>query len=288
MYVTAAGGLVEGVLLSQIAFWFRPNKTGKTKLRVDIDGRMWLAKTREELCAECGVTTDQYKRCVKVLKDRGLIETRLKKFYGKTVTHFWLDETRVLELGNPDGAIPASHKGEEAPSYLGKSLHSGVAENPPTYTETTQENTNENTLSSLCDGVNSTKEHSYAGLSNDLESNVKRWNCKLQSNWNMSKGLTNNERTMLGKIMKVAKENSPALIDAVMNDWTSFAAYAKKVMGWSFYPQVPVAKFLLDHVDLALQYYGFVQDYDELQTDIKKEMKPKFIQSMPDMVDPYG
>jgi hypothetical protein len=288
MYVTAAGGLVEGVLLSQIAFWFRPNKSGKTKLSVTIEGRKWLAKTGEELCGECGLTMDQYKRCIKVLRDRGIIETRLKKFMGKTVTHFWLDEKRVLELGSSDGVKTASKLVDDASSQLSKSLQSGGVDFPPAFTEITQETTNQNTFMSLSDEEKCQSEQFTGSVLNDLESNVKRWNCQLKAIWNMSKGLTAKERTTLLQIMKVAKENTPALIDAAICDWASYRAYVMKTLGWSFFPKVPVIKSLLGHVDLALQHYGFVQNYQDVQEGIQMAMKSKVMYSteMPKMDDP--
>ena len=67
--IEAAGDVNAGVLLYQIQYRF--------KLRdalLERDGRTWAAQTSDCWCTEVGLTSKQYKRALRILKDRGLIE----------------------------------------------------------------------------------------------------------------------------------------------------------------------------------------------------------------------
>jgi hypothetical protein len=90
-YVLIGGDLLVGSLLSQIVYWHRPGKNGKSKLRVKRKGHFWIAKTRQQWMAECHLTRKQYIRALSVLKQKGLIEVRRMLFAGKAMSH-----TRLL------------------------------------------------------------------------------------------------------------------------------------------------------------------------------------------------
>lgn len=99
VFVDLTGDLVAGALLSQIVYWHMPSsKTGKTKLRVKRGGRLCLAKTRQEICDEACITLAQYRRAIKILKDLGLVETKVALFQGITRVHFFLDEDHLVHL----------------------------------------------------------------------------------------------------------------------------------------------------------------------------------------------
>lgn len=88
--VAIAGDLVVGSLLSRIVQWHLPNKNGQSKLRVVRQGKFWIAKPRDQWMAECGLSLEQYKRGIKVLKAKGLIETKQMIYGDKNVTHLRL------------------------------------------------------------------------------------------------------------------------------------------------------------------------------------------------------
>lgn len=91
-YIDVAGDLASGVLLSQIIYWNLPSQeTGKPKLKVKIDGELWLAKARDEWWDECRLTPKQIDRAMKILEDKKLIETRVKKFKEYTTPHIKLN-----------------------------------------------------------------------------------------------------------------------------------------------------------------------------------------------------
>ena len=87
-YVDLAGDLVAGLLLSQIVYWHLPNKeTGETKLRVEHEGHLWIAKGREDWWEEIRISPKQFDRASKILVDKGLIEKRTFKFEGNPTIH---------------------------------------------------------------------------------------------------------------------------------------------------------------------------------------------------------
>lgn len=89
-YVDIAGDLAAGVMLSQIIYYYLPGKDGETKLRVEKEGKKWLAKKRDDWWEECRLTPDQVDRCTSILKKAGVIETARYKFQGSPVLHIRL------------------------------------------------------------------------------------------------------------------------------------------------------------------------------------------------------
>ena len=75
-HIDAADDPVAGVLLSQIVFWFLPGRNG-SKLRIEHQGRPWLAKARADWHDECRISPKQFDRAIKILRSRGLVETRV-------------------------------------------------------------------------------------------------------------------------------------------------------------------------------------------------------------------
>lgn len=99
------GDVVVGLLLSQIAYWCAPDARGQSKLRVWRKGVQWIAKTRQEWLGETGLTLQQYRRAIRILKDKGLVEVRVMRFRGLTQSHL-----RILRpIAHFLGVKPPSH-----------------------------------------------------------------------------------------------------------------------------------------------------------------------------------
>ena len=81
IYIDIAGDLVAGILLSQIIYWFLPGEKG-SKVKVNKDSRMWLAKKREDWWNECRISPKQFDRAIKILSDKELVITKNYKFNG--------------------------------------------------------------------------------------------------------------------------------------------------------------------------------------------------------------
>lgn len=150
IYVDITGDLIAGLLLSQIVFWFLPDKQGKTKLRVEKEGRMWLVKKREDWWEEIRITPKQFDRAIQLLEKKGLIECKLFRFDGSPQKHISLCiEALLSQLSDklafmpyPDWIFP---KGKNPFSPKGK-IH--FDERVKTLTETTTETTTERDTSS--------------------------------------------------------------------------------------------------------------------------------------------
>lgn len=100
VYVDMTGDIVSALMLSQIVFWFLPNKTGAPKTRIVHDGYTWIARGNDDWWDECRVKRNQAVRVLNDLKELGLIETRLYKFGGTPMVHIRICEDRFEELWN--------------------------------------------------------------------------------------------------------------------------------------------------------------------------------------------
>jgi hypothetical protein len=87
VYVDITGDLIAGTLLSQILYWFSPTSDGKEKVRVMKENCMWIAKRREDWWNEIRITPKQYDRAIKILQDKGFVESKLFRFKGHATTH---------------------------------------------------------------------------------------------------------------------------------------------------------------------------------------------------------
>jgi hypothetical protein len=79
-HIDIAGDLVAGTLLSQILYWFAPDKEGKSKLRIIRDGHYWLVKERKDWTDEIRITVRQADRALKDLEKKNLIIKKIHKF----------------------------------------------------------------------------------------------------------------------------------------------------------------------------------------------------------------
>lgn len=112
-YIQMAGDVVAGSLLSQIIYWCRRDKNGKSKLTWYEDGKFWLYKHRKEIAYECGITIAQYKRAIKVLREMNLVETRVGSRSCLNYVLFRINEPQLSVLAYETmTARKANHKGE--------------------------------------------------------------------------------------------------------------------------------------------------------------------------------
>jgi len=148
VYIDIAGDLITGILLSQIIFWFLPNQEGKTKLRVEKEGEMWLAKEREDWWDECRISVKQFDRAISILQEKNLVEKRIFMFNNKSTVHLRLNfDTLIPYLSNQIQSETVQRgkaelpKGEKRNCPKGKS---GIAQRVRSITEITTETTTEN------------------------------------------------------------------------------------------------------------------------------------------------
>lgn len=84
IYVDMAGDLITGLMLSQIIYWYLPDKED---LCVKKDGHYWITKAHSDWYEEIRVTEWQAPRALKILEDAGIIEKKLFKFDGAPTVH---------------------------------------------------------------------------------------------------------------------------------------------------------------------------------------------------------
>jgi len=144
IYVDIANGdIISGLLLSQIIFWFLPDKNGRSKLRAYKDGKYWLAKQRTDWYGEIRVSPKQYDRAIKILEDLGLVVVDNSLFDGKKTPFIWLNgeilaqkvNEILLQRAESSAVLP---KGKNRFSPKGKI---GFDERSIPITENTTENT---------------------------------------------------------------------------------------------------------------------------------------------------
>ena len=98
IYVDIAGDLVAGLVLSQIIFWYLPDKNGNSKMRVKKDGYEWIAKTSAQWYDEIRITEWQAPRALNILEEKGIIEKRRYRFNGSPTIHIRLIQDKFMEL----------------------------------------------------------------------------------------------------------------------------------------------------------------------------------------------
>lgn len=91
IYVDMAGDLVSGLVLSQTVYWHLPGADGVTRLRVNRDGHLWIAKKREDWWNEIRITPKQLDRALPILEEKNLVYTALYGFAGTPTKHIRLN-----------------------------------------------------------------------------------------------------------------------------------------------------------------------------------------------------
>jgi len=97
-YVDMTDDLLAGLLLSQIIYWYLPNKTGDSKLRVKKEGIYWIAKSHDEWYEEIRFSRRNFDTAIKKLVQLNLIEKQIFRFSGTPTIHIRLIEENFFEL----------------------------------------------------------------------------------------------------------------------------------------------------------------------------------------------
>lgn len=104
------------LVLSQLIYWNRPSRSGGTKLTLRRNGKPCVAKTRQQLAAETGLTPRQIKTAIERLRRTGLVSGEQHLFGGRNMNHFHLDEVRLGRfMHGPPGSVGATSRGHSEP-----------------------------------------------------------------------------------------------------------------------------------------------------------------------------
>lgn len=97
IYIDMAEDLVSGIMLSQLVYWHLPNRKGDSKLSVERDGHLWVAKAYSEWMYECRLSKKQARRAVAHLTELGLIVMKVYHFANKPSVHIRLNWDIFME-----------------------------------------------------------------------------------------------------------------------------------------------------------------------------------------------
>ena len=271
-FMNLVGNLAVASLLSQVDYWYRPSKkTGLSKMTARRDGVMWIAKTREEWCRETGITLKQYKRAVAILKEKGLVSTRMMHFRRQPMTHLRLHRD-VLDAAlaslEPKGTNHSCPKGPAAwPHEYQRSSPKGTN---PLYTETTEETTAEITF---CEGVPPVAGETGDEDGKTAEGIQENWkNAKeacygdkqtqsIQSYWKSSLAqrtgqlqldLTSKNAGQLKKFEQDLGQQAYPAIDYALENWWKFSKEVENQKGLKLVPEQPNLAFMVTHREVLL------------------------------------
>lgn len=139
-YVDMAGDVLAGLVLSEIIFWYLPNKQGQSKLRIKKEKMYWIACPRHEWWNRCRLSPRQIDRCFSILVEKGLIEKKRFRFNNAPTIHIRILEDAFMEQFNalianppvnpflPNGEIGINENVKSDFNESGNSLTETIAE----------------------------------------------------------------------------------------------------------------------------------------------------------------
>lgn len=81
------GDASQALVLAQVLYWFDETEEGNPRTQAEFKGKLFLAKTHEELGSEIGLTARRVKSCIAALKKSGLLLVEYHMFNDKRVSH---------------------------------------------------------------------------------------------------------------------------------------------------------------------------------------------------------
>lgn len=183
--IRVCGDLVAGILLSQIMYWFKNKDDGKSKLRVMKEGRLWLARNRNDWKDELFITPKQYDRAIKILTDKKFVEVKLFKFNAVPTPHIYLDVEKVtadvisfLTKGEspfyPNGKVDIDERGKSLTKTTNIDYNKDVLETPDDQENEKPKPKNQNPLLADDSEINLPKEMLFANkmINRMVEQNI--------------------------------------------------------------------------------------------------------------------
>lgn len=278
-YKELTDSFTQGSLLSQIAYWYLPSKTGASKLKVEKFGEQWIAKPREEWMEECNLTPKQYRNALVALQDYNLIVTRQALFGQLNITHIFLNIDNLVEWVGPTGVVPKGLLGWAQKAHLSgtKWATSGGPKGPTLMNKSITTDTTQSTTQSDLTVVPSPAKKFSTGVGQkqipNSEKNVKAQDVVSQHKagklvdgkkakfiWlqamaeimgHTQQPLTGKQVGQLRQIM-MASEGNTDFLRWVLDHWASFGQEVMANHAVHKYPAIPDLGFLLVYKNDAL------------------------------------
>lgn len=270
------GSLAATVLLEQVLYWFAPTPSGRTKLRVEYDGHLWLAKSRTDMMADTGLTMRQYKSATITLVNLGIIEYRIGGFMGKPTPFFSLNAHRLRALIAPGAETPEEPFGTKRAKPLERN-------EPNLWHETDQTNTGSTTTittgKKLAQAEPSQTNPEKVDMPNidvarAILAHVKSAPGEPVDMPNSGKSLASiyrriapkyndmpcippiimKDQSFLKKMAASWGDRADSVMETICCNWISFAKHVATQYGFKSYPLVPYIPFIMKHKEMALAW----------------------------------
>lgn len=279
------GDVPAALLLSQIFYWYRPDKNGQSKLRCFKKGFWWIAKSTKEWKEETRMSPDQIRRSLRVLTERGIIFSARIKFNGAPTTHCRLAAIngKNVPLYSPDCILEVqsttiSYGDNESTIWDLSNSHlvpspNEIGTGPKSLTETTSEITTGQLAS-----ASPAKSQEDISLDTEGESMEMTWHKCMASEYGaLQHFLTVKEKSQLKRVRMVAEEvqlGGPLLVRWCIENWSHVSTEIGFVIGANQVPTRPHIGWLCENVSHAVEYFLRLEKEDQEQHVQYIEQKP--------------
>lgn len=100
IYADMAEDTLAGLVLAQIIYWHIPNKQGQSKLRIEKEGKKWMACNRAEWWEKTRLSPRQIDRVLGILESKKIILKKVFRFNGTPIVHIHLNVDVFILLMN--------------------------------------------------------------------------------------------------------------------------------------------------------------------------------------------
>lgn len=244
--IALTGSTNAAILLSQIMYWHRGSK-----LRVRRDGHLWLAKSRQDMCGETGLSLEQYKHAIKVLARKGLVVLERGMFNNRVTPYIRLGGKSLngrVKNPQPIEEFDANLVRTEITTETTHRLPAASGGGPVKASEVQQR------LQAKRDEVPTTLVvKSAAALASWWQRLVPRYNTMPVLPGGLKvKPLTRGEYGMLSHYIRtVGSADSYSVMLYCVSHWSRFRLEVQQKKGESV-PEWPRVAFLLKHYDVAI------------------------------------
>lgn len=123
------------LILNRILYWHGKSKAGKTRLQVESDGKLWLAKTYDDWEEECCVNASTARKAIDRIEKLGIVETKIGKFKNKNALFIRVIAEKFNELYLSKMDTSPVQSGQVVPVQSGHShIHESTKEQEVTTT----------------------------------------------------------------------------------------------------------------------------------------------------------
>lgn len=264
--VLVAGSPAAGIVLYRLNFW-KPTR--------EINGRLWVAKSRAELMYETGLSEQQVKDALAKLRKDGLIQTSQHLFHGKNVMHVLITAKGSEVLKDPTGVVsndpaqvvsgePAQAVSTDATSYTsymqGESQgeHTGSSEQtlasaPSEPMKETDKVNPESKPKSVKDVILGQSARKVLHKPDSAKSLEFLWKSLVSE---VTGGYVSVTQKQLGQLKhfmgKCPPGTSQDVLEFAVRNWIDFVKEAEVMAGLKSTPASPNLDFLLKHADVAV------------------------------------